>query len=67
MEGFYNPVTNRLNMKDTVRVYLRNTNSPYSIVDSAKGVVDSVQLAVQLLFSNAAQALTMFRSGTETP
>lgn len=54
MEGFYNPVTNRLNMKDTVRVYLRNTNSPYSIVDSAKGVVDSVQLAVQLLFSNAA-------------
>ena len=28
-------------VRDTVRVYLRNTSSPYSIVDSAKSVLDS--------------------------
>jgi len=28
-------------VKDTVRVYLRNTNSPYSFVDSAISVLDS--------------------------
>jgi hypothetical protein len=28
LEGFYNLSTNQLNMRDTVRAYLRNTNSP---------------------------------------
>jgi len=41
IEGFYDNVTNIM-VKDTVRVYLRNTNSPYSIVDSAKTVLDSI-------------------------
>ncbi|MDQ3019958.1 MAG: SBBP repeat-containing protein [Bacteroidota bacterium] len=40
IEGFYNNVTNKM-VKDTVRVYLRNINSPYSIVDSAISVLDS--------------------------
>ena len=29
-EGFYNVGLNRLNMKDTVRAYLRNITSPYA-------------------------------------
>jgi hypothetical protein len=40
IQGFYNNITNTM-VRDTVRVYLRNTSSPYSIVDSAKSVLDS--------------------------
>jgi len=40
IEGFYDNVTNIM-VKDTLRVYLRNTNSPYSFVDSAISVLDS--------------------------
>lgn len=53
-EGFYNTGTGKLNIKDTVRVYLRNTASPYTIVDSGKTVIDSVSLSGTLTFSNAA-------------
>ncbi|MBX7043273.1 MAG: right-handed parallel beta-helix repeat-containing protein [Ignavibacteria bacterium] len=40
MEGFYNPVTNKLR-SDTVKVILRNGSSPFNAVDSAVAVVDS--------------------------
>jgi len=40
IQGFYNNITNTM-VRDTVRVYLRNTSSPYSIVDSATSVLDS--------------------------
>lgn len=46
-------VFNRLNMRDTVRAYLRNTSSPYSIVDSAKSLIDSVTFNGSFLFANA--------------
>lgn len=52
-EGFFNATTGRLNSKDTLRVTLRNISPPYGIVDSAKGVIDSVTLITQLLFTNA--------------
>jgi hypothetical protein len=52
-EGFYNSSTNRLNAKDTVRVYLRSITSPYAVIDSAKGILDSVSLSVSALFSTA--------------
>lgn len=52
-QGFFNTSTNKLNMRDTVRVYLRNTFLPYSVVDSAKGVIDSVSLTGSFLFANA--------------
>lgn len=52
-EGMYNSSTQRMNMRDTVRIQLRNAGSPYAVVDSAKGVVDSVTLTVQVLFPNA--------------
>ncbi len=53
LEGFFNTSTNRLNVRDTARIYLRNINSPYSIVDSAKGIIDSVTFSGSFLFANA--------------
>ncbi|MDQ3022718.1 MAG: hypothetical protein M3R36_19460 [Bacteroidota bacterium] len=52
-EGFYNPVSGSLNLSDTVSVYLRNTNAPYSIVDSSKCVIDSLTLSGSSGFTNA--------------
>lgn len=50
MEGLYNISADKLNRKDTVRVYLRNVNSPYQIVDSAKSVVDSLNFNGNYIF-----------------
>ncbi|MBK8983730.1 MAG: hypothetical protein IPM38_15775 [Ignavibacteria bacterium] len=52
-EGFYNPFSEKLNMRDTVRVYLHNVTSPYAIVDSGKSVIDSVTFSGSFIFSNA--------------
>lgn len=54
MEGFYNTQTNKLNMSDTVRAYLRNTFAPYSIVDSSKKILDSLTFRSAFQFVNAA-------------
>jgi hypothetical protein len=43
-QGFYNPVLQRANMRDSVRIYLREPYAPFGIVDSAKGLIDSVSL-----------------------
>jgi len=40
IEDFYNPNENT-SIGDTVKAYLRNFNSPYAIIDSAKGYLDS--------------------------
>ena len=53
LEGFYNIGTGRMNMRDTVRAYLRNTTTPYAVVDSAKSVIDSVTFNGSFLFANA--------------
>ena len=52
-EGYYDTLTNRLNIRDTVRFYMRNIIAPYSIVDSASGIVDSVTSAATVTFQNA--------------
>ncbi len=39
IEGFYNPVLNTM-VSDTVRVYIRNSASPYSLIDSSIAVID---------------------------
>ena len=41
MEGFYNASLNNMNISDTAKIYLRNALSPYAIVDSAKGIMNS--------------------------
>jgi len=50
--GFYNSGTGRLNMKDTIRVYLVDSASCLR-VDSAKSTVDSVTFGANISFSNA--------------
>lgn len=52
-EGFYDSGLNRLNMKDTVKVYLRNISSPYTKIDSAKAVIDSLTFTGNFTFKKA--------------
>ncbi len=40
IQGFYNSYLNKMT-KDTVNVVLRNTNSPFAVLDSSKAVLDS--------------------------
>ena len=42
-----------LNLADTMRVYLRNNTSPYSIVDSAKAVINAATYTGTFFFENA--------------
>ncbi len=53
LEGFYNTATGRLNMRDTVRAYLRNPSTPFAVVDSSLSVIDSVTFNGSFLFTNA--------------
>ena len=52
-QGFYDNSLQRLNMKDTANAYLANVFAPYSIVDSAKSVIDSVTFTGNFLFKEA--------------
>ncbi|MBK7255421.1 MAG: hypothetical protein IPI04_16290 [Ignavibacteria bacterium] len=49
-QGFYNLSTLKLNKRDTVTAYLRNTSSPFSIVDSTKAVIDSITFTGSFYF-----------------
>ncbi len=51
-EAFYRILSNSLNMKDTVRAYLRNSTAPYSLVDSAKANIDSLTFTGAFSFKN---------------
>jgi len=50
--GFYNTGTGRLNMRDSIRVYLVDSATCVR-VDSTRGVVDSVNFQASISFSNA--------------
>jgi hypothetical protein len=50
-EGFYNGTT--LNMRDTITAYLRNTVSPFAVIDSARTTLDSVTLSAACIFKYA--------------
>lgn len=50
IEGFYNPSTNAM-FSDTIKVLLRNTVTPFAIVDSAKSVLDSSGIGT-FIFNN---------------
>lgn len=52
-EGFFNVLLNKLNMKDTVRAYLRSTVSPYPKIDSAKALLDDLTFTGYFYFANA--------------
>lgn len=52
-QAFLNIGPNNLNMKDTVTVFLRNTTSPYAIVDQSAAVIDSATHSGTFLFAFA--------------
>jgi hypothetical protein len=58
IEGFYDQGLNQMN-PDTVRVYLRNTTSPYAIVDSAKGLLNSSGMQ-SFVFNNASNGTNYY-------
>jgi len=53
IEGLYNVPTNTLNRIDTVKLYLRESVSPYRLRDSAVNVIDSVSFSAVYNFSNS--------------
>jgi hypothetical protein len=53
MEGFYDATADNMRMKDTIRIILRNSLSPYSIVDSAKAMIDSNSFTGSFQIMNA--------------
>jgi len=53
IEGFYNPQSNQLQIRDTVTVYQRLAVSPYLLVDSSRTVIDSLTLSGLCFYYNA--------------
>jgi len=69
IQGFYDPTENKM-VTDTVRVHLRSTSSPYTMVDSAKAILDSNGNG-NFTFSNAVNSVSYYivikhRNGLET-
>nr|HMS65915.1 hypothetical protein [Ignavibacteria bacterium] len=52
IEGFYNNSVNRLNLKDSVKVFLRNASPPFDVADSSQSVLDSVTFSGSFIFNN---------------
>lgn len=52
-EGLYNPVTNRLNARDTIRVFISDVSKPDIVVDSGRLVIDSLNFKGYVIFNNA--------------
>ncbi|HMS64786.1 MAG TPA: YCF48-related protein [Ignavibacteria bacterium] len=50
-EGLYNG-TSKI-VKDTVRIYLRNSNAPFALVDSSITLIDDITLISPCVFKNA--------------
>ena len=58
IQGFYDAGTNSM-IRDTVRIYLRNSSSPYAIVDSAKAYLSSTG-AGTFAFQNASNGVNYY-------
>ncbi len=58
IEGFYNNASNSM-VPDTITVFLRNISSPYAIIDSAKGILNSGGMGT-LNFSSPANGTPYF-------
>jgi len=55
IEGMYYPLFNLVSRRDTFTVELRETDSPYNLVDSKKGVLDSLNFTSLIQFPYAPQ------------
>lgn len=51
-EGLYNSLSELLSRRDTISVYLRSNNAPYSLIDSSAGVIDSLNFSGIFSFRN---------------
>lgn len=69
MQGFYNPTAN-LMIRDTMRIYIREQLSPYSILDSSIAFLDSTGLGLfdinAHLFKTGIQLQLKHRNSIET-
>lgn len=52
-QGYFDTLNTKLNIRDSATFYLRNTVAPYTIVDSAKSVIDSITASGTVTFANA--------------
>jgi hypothetical protein len=59
-EGFYDPLNNRLNIKDTFTVYLANSVAPYSFADSDRVILDSISFLAKAYFPNASDGTNYY-------
>ncbi|MEO6694166.1 MAG: PQQ-dependent sugar dehydrogenase, partial [Ignavibacteria bacterium] len=70
IEGFFNPQSSMLKMRDTVTVYQCMSSTPYTILDSAKTVIDSLSLSGLCFFDDAPTGkyyiVTRHRNSIET-
>ncbi len=58
IQGFYDSTANRMK-KDTMRVYVRNSFAPYSILDSSKAFLDSLGNA-NFVFNNISDGVPVY-------
>lgn len=56
-EGLYNKNLNTLNSRDTIFAYLRHNIHPYSIIDSALGLLDSLTFQLNFKFKNVTNGI----------
>lgn len=52
-EGLFNIQTGELNLRDTIKAYLRNSIAPYEVIDSSVAVLDSLTFVANFIFENA--------------
>jgi len=55
-EGKYDSELNRVSVKDTVKVFLRDASSPYNITDSASGILDTITFSHVFSFYKSVSA-----------
>lgn len=58
IQGFYDPISNKM-LKDTVKICLRSSSSPYITIDSATSVLDSNGTG-NFSFSNAVNSVPYY-------
>ena len=70
IEGLYDTLNNKLNVSDTVTAYLRSSDAPFPVVDSAKSVIDSETLTgnfeYNVVSSGTYYIIIKHRNGIET-
>lgn len=60
-EGFYNLVSGKLNMRDTLRANLMSSISPFNKIDSASAILDSISFTGYFIFKNASSGTYYIR------